>query len=92
MKQFGKVEIEFEYDDDDINWNDGEPYVTRAFLNGFGSELHQDILEVINDDAMCQNQFENDMNDKFKRDKEDYDDWKYHSLVDARFERWEGAA
>ena len=72
-----EIPLSFDYDLDDIDFQDDYPILTKAYLSGYGSELPTDVLECINDDAGFQNELEQVLDQEARERAADYADYQY---------------
>ena len=92
MKCTNEVPLVLEYDSSDIRCKDGEAWLERAEINGFGVEAQLEVLEVANEDAMFTNllfwEWQQEQNER----EMDAADYRYHARRDSLLDAdWEAA-
>jgi hypothetical protein len=84
-KLTNELQIVLEYEPSDIVCKDGEAYLERAELNGYGIQVSDEILEIANEDAMFTNQLYWEWKNEQDERAADAADYRYHSMVDAKW-------
>lgn len=84
-KLTNELQIVLEYEPSDIMYKNGEAYLERANLNGYGIPVSDEILEIANEDAMFTNQLYWEWKNEQDEREADAGDYRYHSLVEAKW-------